>query len=326
MINTIRVRIVTKSSLLPTMTCDDFFHSADFFAMIEKTPRMSPYMAVAEDGNGKVVAHMLASISYHGAAIPPIVYSIGRVYGEGEYCEGTDQEAVFSKMLKAITKEFRQKLCLYAEFSHVSTKMFGYKHFRRNGYFPIQWQEIHNSLHSQPPANRLSEKTKNKIDAALKRGASSQLLSGEAELESFYKLLKNYFRFKSRRSIPSIEMFRMVGKSGNGKIFVTKYKDKIIGGCVCLFSQENAYLWFLAAKRKSFITLHPDTLTVWEAINYAYRNSIKHFYFLDAGLPFSKSPIREFILRFGGKPVATYRWFKLPIPLMNKLLSWLYND
>lgn len=37
-------------------------------------------------------------------------------------------------------------------------KMLGYREFRKLGYVPIAWQEIHNSLHSKLPQERLSDK------------------------------------------------------------------------------------------------------------------------------------------------------------------------
>lgn len=118
----------------------------------------------------------------------------------------------------------------------------------------------------------------------------------------------------------------MLNSEGDSKTFVTIYKNKIIGGCVCLYSGKNAYMWYLASKRKTYIHLSPASITVWAAIKYAYTHGYEHIYFLDAGLPFRNNPFREFILSFGGKPVSKYRWFRLPVPYINRFLSWCYND
>lgn len=56
-------------------------------------------------------------------------------------------------------------------------------------------------------------------------------------------------------------------KTDNGKLFLTKYKGKVIGCCACVFSGSNAYLWYSASLRKSYLRLHPSVLTVWHAIN-----------------------------------------------------------
>ncbi len=324
--NGISIRLIQKSEELPEMICDNFFHSTDFFLIAEKTPGYAPLMAVAEDRNGEVHAHLLALICRHGRLFPPYLYTHGRVYGEGEYAPGEDRELLFSMMLKAVTQKFNHKLCLYIEFSDISNKMFAYRHFRQNGYFPIPWQEIHNSLHSLPPEKRISEKALSKIETAEKHGVYTREAENEKELGAFYKLLRSYFRFKTRRSIPHRKMFSMLNSEGDSKTFVTIYKNKIIGGCVCLYSGKNAYMWYLASKRKTYIHLSPASITVWAAIKYAYTHGYEHIYFLDAGLPFRNNPFREFILSFGGKPVSKYRWFRLPVPYINRFLSWCYND
>lgn len=73
-----------------------------------------------------------------------------------------------------------------------------------------------------------------------------------------------------------------------------------IGGCACVYSEGNAYLCYLAAKRKTYSMLHPDTMVVWNAIQYAYEHNYNHIYFMDVGLPWHRNPFREFILSFGG--------------------------
>ena len=49
-------------------------------------------------------------------------------------------------------------------------------------------------------------------------------------------------------------------------------------------------------------------------------------YFLDAGLPFKRNPMREFILNFGGKQVSEYRWFRIQFPWVGRLMDWFYNE
>ena len=72
--------------------------------------------------------------------------------------------------------------------------------------------------------------------------------------------------------------------------------------------------------------LHPDTMVVWNAIQYAYEHNYNHIYFMDVGLPWHRNPFREFILSFGGKPVSKYRWFRFYRHTINKILSWLNKD
>lgn len=320
------VRIISKSEELPQMICNNFFHSQELFQIIEKTPGQSPYMAIATDDNGLIVGHMLAIIRTRGSWIPPYFLSQGRIFGEGEYTDKVEREEVFGLLLQKITQKFKRKLCLYAEFSDVSQKMFGYHYFRQNKYFPVHWQEIHNSLHSMPPEERLSEKMLQTIRKCYNAGVETREAETTEEVHGFYKMLNGFYRMKMRRLIPPEDQIIELAKSENAKIFLTIYRKKIIGGCACVYSEGNSYLWYLASKRKSHPTLHPQLMTIWQAIKYAHTHNYAHIFFLDVGLPFKRNPFRDFILSFGGKPVAKYHWFRFSIPSINNLLSWWYSE
>lgn len=324
----VSIRLITHSADLPDLQCEDFFHSVQFFHILEDTPRQKPCMAIATNGQGQIVGQMLAVISFHRSLLPPVMYSHCHVYGEGVYAHGLeDKESVFAMLLKAISEYCRHHLCLFVEFSDLSSKMFGYGTFRENGYFPIQWQKIHNSLHSKAPEERVSDKTLAKIEYAEQKGVTSAIArAGSKDIADAIALMKRYFRLKPRRIVPDARLFDLLVESGKCQVFITKYKENIIGTCVCLFFAGNAYLWHLAARRKRYFMLAPATYTVWAALQYAYKHECRHMYFLDAGLPFKQSPMRELILNFGGKQVSEYRWFRIRLPLIGRLLDWLYNE
>ena len=307
------------------MTCSSFFHSTELFRIVEKTPGQQPFMVIVRRGN-TVVAHMLATLRRRGSLVPPYLFSQGRVYGEGEYVEGEDKDALFELMLKAITRKLRRKMCLYIEFSDLSQKMFGYRILRNEGYFPIQWMEIHNSLHSLSPKERINEKTLQRIERAHEAGVISQKVQTDEEINSFSRLLSRFFSLKVRRYLPPKKMFELLHTTGNGRLFVTKHKNKVIGGSCCIYSKNNVYLWYMASKRKSHPTLYPSAVTIWGAITDAYEQEKWHIYFMDVGLPFKKNRYRDFILSFGGKEVGTYRWFRFSLPWLNRLIGWFYRE
>ena len=100
----------------------------------------------------------------------------------------------------------------------------------------------------------------------------------------------------------------------------------MVGCSFVVYSHGQAYLWHAAYRRKSYVWLHPRELTIWHAIKDSYDRGCEHIFFMDVGLPFRKNAFREFILRFGGKPVSTYRWFRCSIKWINSLLTWIYRD
>lgn len=324
--NSLKVKIYTEGDTLPDIDGGNFFHSPDLFHIVEQTPGQRPYMAVAFDSQGQVVGHLLAVIMRRGSLVPPYLYTLARIYGEGDYRDGADQEETFGELLTALTRKFRNRLCLFAELSNLSKKMFAYRYFRKNGYFPVNWQEVHNSLHSLPPRERLSPKMLEMVDKLTEKGVSTRLAETEEEVLAFYKIVHRYYRLRIRRYIPPVQQVLALFKNGNARILLTTYKDKIIGGSVCVYTGGNAYLWYMASQRKRYRLLRPEIMTVWGAIDWAWRHNYAHIRFLDVGLPYHGNPLRRFILRFGGKPVAKYRWFRLFVPWMNRPLEWFFRE
>lgn len=320
------VRIFNKSEELPDISQDNFFHSKDLFVMMEQTPGCTPYMAVAYDSDGNILGHLFAVVYRRGSLIPPYLYSNARIYGEGEYSNGVDKNAVFGELMQAFTRLFRRKMCLYVEFSNLSKKMFGYRHFRRQSYFPIRWTSIHNSLHSKAPIERIADKTKKRIDNTYETGVVTREAKDEEEVLKFHSLLRRYYRFKFQRFIPRKELFLQLWNSNHGRIYVTLYKDRIIGGCALVYSKSDAYVWYMASRNKSHLLHHPRTMTIWNALEDSYQKGYEHLRFMNAGLPFSKNPSREAILRFGGKPTSTFRWFRFPFGFINRFVRWFMKE
>ncbi|MBQ2192551.1 MAG: GNAT family N-acetyltransferase [Prevotella sp.] len=325
----LQVHIYSKGDKLPTLTCHNFFHSEELFHVCENTPRMRPYMVVIQDED-KPVCHLLAILRYRSSLFPPYLYMHCRMYGEGDFEPTSDEtgkntDELFAIMLQAITRKL-QRWVLYIEVSNLSTKMFAYRHFRENRYFPVHWMRIYNSLHSRPPQERITEKMKQRIERSRKKGVITKEVETEEEFKSFMRLMRRHNWFKPKRYIPDNQFFRLLMNGQNTRLFITQVHQKTIGCCACNYSEGNAYMWYSAFRRKSYMRLHPDLLTVWHAISHAYEYKYNHIFFMDVGLPFSRNPFREFLLSFGGKPVSSYRWFRCNIRWINGLLSMIYKD
>lgn len=323
--NDFSIRIYTESNELPELQEGNFFHSKTLFLIEEQTPKDTPYMAVATR-DGEVRGQLLVIVRRRGSLFPPYLYTHAHAHGEGCYADETETETLFPLLLKAITLKLRHRLCFYIEFSDMKKKMFGYRFFRRLGYFPIAWQEIHHSLHSKAPESRLSAKMANIVERMTAKGVESHEATSAQDIALFYRMLKNFYRFKLRRFVPAKEFFMHFAGNPESRIFVTTYKGKAIGGCACVFFQGNAYLLYAVGKRKSRLHLHPEAMTIWYALKYAHEHGYAHFRFMDAGLPWKQNLYREFLLNFGGKPVTSYRWFRFYTRIINKILYWIYKQ
>ena len=315
-----KVTIYEHAAELPPLVEGSYFHSRELMKLCEGTPRHKPYMAVTTDDSGHVTAHLLAIMRIRHSWFPPYLYTHVRIYGDNG-----STASDFGGMMEAITERLQNRT-LYMEASNLSEKMFGYRELRRLRYFPVRWMNIHNSLHSRTPEERISERLLHRIENAQRRGAVTRQVQTDAEFEACYKLLRHHHWLKPRRYLPDERFFRGMMASGRCTLFATSFHERIIGTTVLVYSAPDAYLWYSASRRKSFAPLHPNAVTLWETIRHAHARGCDHIRFMDVGLPFRRNIYRDFIMRFGGKEVSTYRWFRISIRWVNALASWLWRE
>lgn len=313
---------------IPPLPGTNVFHSKELFMLYEATPGYKPLLLVGQV-NDIIVVKLLAVIRRSTRLFPPALINRCEIYGTGEYPEeGVDKEAIFGEVLEHLTNEALRESFLI-EFRNLDNALSGYRDFRLNHYFPVNWLRVRNSLHSlKQPMDRISESRKRQIKTGLKNGAKISETETKEEVLAFARMLSKNYSSKIRNHFPNMDFFHYFLTSkelaGKAKIFIVRYKDKIIGGSVCLFSDENAYLLFSGGMRKTYAKQYPGILAVWKAIEYSYDAGYKHLEFMDAGLPFKKHGYRDFILRFGGKQSSTRRWFRFQWNFLNKILEKIY--
>ena len=324
----IRLMTYRNGSAIPTLPEQSLSNSSELFQVYGQTPGYTPILVVVSIDETPI-AKLQAVIRRSVRIFPPSLIKRCEIFGIGEYFNDTySQEELFGLMLEHLTNEVL-KDCFLIEFRNLPTALFGYKHFRRNGYFPINWIRVYNSLHNLSPEERLESKRKRQINRSFKYGVTLQEAQTEEDKKTFLQLLKLHYSSKLRKHFPDTKLFQLLTQgstTGNiSRIFTVKYKNRIIGGSFCMYSCDRAYLCFSFGLRKTFSWLHPNTMAIWTALIDAYQRGYPHFEFIDAGLPFQKVGYRNFILSFGGKQVSTRRWFRFRWEWINKLFTRLYQ-
>ena len=321
----IKSTIYTKTEGMPELLAGSYFHSRELMEACEAAPRQRAYMVVVTNQEGRELGHMLGIVRYRTLIMPPFLLIHCGILGEGVYADPEQKDELLGEMLSALTRKLDNRV-LFVEVSNMSQKMLGYKQLKQCGYYPVNWVSIHNSLHSHAPEERITEKLQRRIDHAHQRGATTETVSTEEDFEAFSKLLRKHNILKPKRYIPDDMFFKKVMEGTGVNLFVTKYHGKVIACAAVAYSQGDAYLWYTAFKRKTYLKLHPDTIVVWDVMKHAHDNGYQHMRYMDVGLPYEKNPFREFILKFGGKEQSTYRWFRFSIRWVNRLLAWIYRE
>jgi len=331
-----KVTIYEETSQLPELLPNTgYFHSRELMELCELTPRHRPFMAVVSNEEGETVASLLAVERSRRSWLPPYLYRHVRILGEGAYQEETEsatppsdplsKNMLFSMMIDALTRRLGQRT-LYMEVSNLSQKMFGYAPLRAAGYFPVKWMSIHNSLHSKTPEERISQRQLKRIKYGVEHGVTTKAVETDKEFKAFMRLLRRHHWLKPRRFVPDKIFFRSMMEQQRCTLFISQYNGHVVGASCLVYADGDAYLWYSASRRKSFAALHPNAVTYWNTIQYAYKRGCKHIRFMDVGLPFRRNIYRDFILSFGGKEVSTFRWFRISIRWVNRLASWLWRE
>lgn len=318
---------------IPDLPGNNTFHSKELFQIYESTPGYTPLLIVATE-KGRPVARLLAAIRKTKKWLPSSLVKQCVVYGAGEFLNNSlpaskeKEEEIFGEMLEHLTQE-ASRTCILIEFRNLDNSMFGYRFFRKNDFFPVNWLRVRNSLHStQKAEDRFSPSRIRQIKKGLKNGAKVEEAHTVEEIKEFSRMLHKVYSSRIRRYFPANDFFRhmnsMLIKGKQAKIFIVKYKEKIIGGSVCIYSGDNAFTWFSGGMRKTYALQSPGILAVWKALEDAHERGFRHMEFMDVGLPFRKHGYRDFVLRFGGKQSSTRRWFRISWTWLNNLLVKFY--
>jgi hypothetical protein len=313
---------------IPELPGNNIFHSRDMFLFYEAITGYTPILILATKEE-EPVAKLLAVIRKNAQLLPFPFLKRCEVYGTGEYLDDNmDKEEVFNYMLGHLTNE-SLRYAFIIEFRNLENALDGHKYFRANKYFAINWLRVRNSLHRVDSVEeQFSPSRIRQIRKGLKNGAEICETNNEEDLSEFSHMLHKIYSTRIRKYFPTLEFFRQVNtwliSRGLAKIFIVKYKGRIIGGSSILYSGENAYLWFSGGMTKRFAPLYPGVLAIWGALTDAKARGCSHMEFMDVGLPFRKHGFRHFILRFGGKQSSTRRWFRIRWNFLNNLLIKIY--
>ena len=327
-----------RGSHVPDLPGNNTFHSTALFHIFEGTPGCNPILlTISEDG--VVLAKILAVVQPIIRFVPFFTIRRCVAYGTGEFfCKDSQREDLFNQMLKEITNYAYRLNCFVIEIRNLPTPLSGYASFKQNSFFPVNWLRVRNTFddtNNQDVEQAFNSSRRRQVRLALKNGAVVGTTQTEEDIQEFANMLKLNYLTKIRKHFPAIEFFQHIqqgiknvdiGESWQRfKIFIVRYQQKIIGGCVCIYSGDTAFVWFSGGMNKSHLRQYPSVMAIWQALKDAKAGGYKRLEFMDVGTPFRKHGYRDFVLRFGGEPMSTRRWFQFRWRWLNKLCLYFYS-
>ena len=320
-----RIDIYTRIQELPTLLTGGIEHSAQLFGLLCRSSSSKPYMMVATDEQGKELAHIIIIKRRGIRLLPPVVGSWFTIYGAGVYCSSChNREEIFSKFIEKLFDIF-DIFNSYIEIIGIDDPRFAYATLSRHHFVPVRDHRIYISLHSKAPEERLTRSYRTHLRKSEERGSTYRIATTEQEINEGLRLLKNYYRSKIRRPLPSDDILRGLLAADKQRMFIVEHGGKIIGCSICTYHDNNAFLAFSCGLRKSYPLLYPGIVAVWAAIDDARKRGCSHIEFLESRtLVGTRSGYKNFLLNFGGKQVSTLRWYHFKWNFLNKILRAIY--
>jgi lipid II:glycine glycyltransferase (peptidoglycan interpeptide bridge formation enzyme) len=163
----------------------------------------------------------------------------------------------------------------------------------------------------------LSTTRRREIKLSIKSGAVWYETKNYNDIKTYYKILEDLYRTKVKTPLYPLEFFEKLADNTNGKIFIVKLNEKIIGGSVCVvLPDKTIYEWFVCGLDGQIKNVFPSTLATWAAIEYASTGRYICFDMMGAGKPGDEYGVRDFKSKFGGELVENGRFLSINNPLL----------
>lgn len=324
------VKTYYRKENLPPMEEISFTHSPSSFDWYGNSPTYTPMMLVAFDEDVPVAAMFAVIIRVNR-------FLRGKLF---KRCFISQQPAFFGKNLTKIEifdalivhllKEVRHHVFII-RYEDLGNAIFGYKGFRENGFYSVKWINIRNSLQRKRRIwDQLSKTRKNQVNKAWKKGVEIEELASEKDLPEIYKLIRNTNNKKISHRFPPYQyfenFFRYYITKGKGKILLTRYQGKIIGGAILGFEEkETVYCLYYWGKSKRYKLLYPTIFTIYQAMKISEEKGFHYFDFMDVSFLNNNAGSPRFLLQFGGKQRATRRWYRINWGLLNFFAHRIYD-
>lgn len=315
---------------LPVMDDRNFFHYSSSFDWYCNTPTYKPLMLVAFKDT-KPVAALFAIIIRRNRYLRVSLFKRCFISQQPSFLDDSVSKIdLFHILISSLVEEVKNKVFLI-RYDNLGSSIFGYKGFRENRFYSIKWINVKNSLQRKRKIwDQLSKTRRNQVNKAVKKGVKIEEFTSEKNLPEIYKLIEVTNNKKITHRFPPYKYFENFYHhyvlKGKGKIIITRYQNKIIGGAVLgLEGNTTVYCLYYWGKSKRFKYLYPTIFTLYSAMQLAEDNGYEYFDYMDVGF-FNKNAGRtRFLLQFGGKQTATRRWYRYNWGLLNFFANKIYD-
>ena len=268
--------------------------------------------------DGEVLKALAVVTIQNGKGLAAFFTKRGIIYG-GPLAVDDCPEAL-DVLLKKVTEQTGDRV-IYTESRNLSDFSSLRDVFLNNGYAYVPWLNLRVDTSDMSLMNqRISSSRLRQIKKARQQSVTCQEAGNTDEVLQFYRMLKELYKKRLHKPLPSEEFFVKFHEAKLGIYLFVWHEDKIIGGIMCpLLDGRAVYEFYICGMDDVHSGLYPSVLATWSAMEYACANKIPLFDFMGAGKPGEHYGVRDFKARFGGEPVEYGRFLKIRKPLLYQI-------
>ncbi len=310
-----------------------WFQTREAYRFYASLPQeMTPFVyAVAEQSTDKAESSHTTSVRLTGIIVGYITHEQSKVKQYltrraiiigGAMLDTAISDEALSALLTTLRSGLAKK-AIYIELRNFHDYSRWRKVFADNGFAYQPHLNFHiDTFSSAVVEQNLGKSRKRDIRTSIREGVAPVLHPTLEQVREYYALLQMLYRTKVKTPLFSWAFFEQLYKTDGGHFLLCAYKEKIIGGTVCVCLQgKGVYEWFVCGEDGKYEHVFPSSYATYLGICYAAEGDYPLFDMMGAGKPDEAYGVRDFKARFGGKEVEHGRYLCVCHPLLYRLGS-----
>lgn len=232
--------------------------------------------------------------------------------------DATEDEV--AALMSAVRKELKSK-AIYVECRNFNDYSKWRSAFEIAGFEYVPHLNFHVDTSSvEVVESNLGKNRKRDIRTTIREGVNIIEHPTEQQVIEYYSILENLYKTKVKTPLFPLSFFLSLRNHKDGRLLLTEYNGKIIGGTVCVeLAGKCVYEWFVCGEDGVYPHVFPSSYATYAGICYAAEHDMPRFDMMGAGTPDEAYGVRDFKARFGGKEVEHGRFLCVTKPLLYKI-------
>lgn len=293
-----------------------WFQTPSAFDFFQSQPEQFLPFAYGLENDGKLRAVCAGYITQERSKLKQFLTRRAIIIG-GPALADDCTDAEVAALMSAVRKELRFK-AIYVECRNFNDYSKWRSAFASAGFEYVPHLNFHvDTLSVDIVEANLGKSRKRDIRTTVREGVTIVEHPTEQQVIEYYSILENLYETKVKTPLFPLSFFTELNKHKDGRLLLTEYNGKIIGGTVCVALEGKClYEWFVCGEDGVYPHVFPSCYATYAGISYAVEHNMPRFDMMGAGKPDEAYGVRDFKAKFGGSEVEYGRFICVTKPLL----------